>query len=59
MADGRDHTPCCAREGVPDLCQDVCKGQYTPITDHLRTHVSCAAHTEPALACISRGVSEY
>ncbi|XP_026478463.1 Ig-like and fibronectin type-III domain-containing protein 2 [Ctenocephalides felis] len=57
MADGRDHTPCCAREGVPDLCQDVCKGQYTPITDHLRTHVSCAAHTEPALACISRGVN--
>ncbi|KAK7792924.1 hypothetical protein R5R35_008001 [Gryllus longicercus] len=56
MADGRNHVPCCARQRVPDICQDVCRGEYTVITDNIKTHFSCAAYTEPTLACIAEGV---
>ncbi|CAB3371385.1 Hypothetical predicted protein [Cloeon dipterum] len=56
MADGRDHTACCAKEGVIDLCIDVCRGDYTPSTDKIKTHYSCDAYTERALACIAKGV---
>ena len=24
MADGRNHVPCCERNQVPDICQDMC-----------------------------------
>lgn len=56
MADGRNHVPCCAKQRVPDICQDVCRGEYTVITDNIKTHFSCAAYTEPTLACIAEGV---
>ena len=26
MADGRNHVPCCERNQVPDVCQDMCIG---------------------------------
>ena len=26
MADGRNHVPCCERNQVPDICQDMCIG---------------------------------
>lgn len=56
MADGRNHVPCCVEEKVPDICQDVCRGEYTVITDNIKTHFSCAAYTEQTLACIVEGI---
>ncbi|XP_077284865.1 Ig-like and fibronectin type-III domain-containing protein 2 isoform X2 [Arctopsyche grandis] len=56
MADGRDHVPCCIQERVPDICQDVCRGEYTIITDNIKTHFSCSAYTEQTLACIVEGI---
>lgn len=55
-ADGRNHVPCCIQEGVPDICQDVCRGEYTVITDNIKTHFSCSAYTEETLACIVEGI---
>ncbi|KAL3272723.1 hypothetical protein HHI36_014185 [Cryptolaemus montrouzieri] len=56
MADGRNHVPCCIQERVPDICQDVCRGSYTEITDNIKTHFSCSAYTEQTLACIVEGI---
>ncbi|XP_021960351.1 Ig-like and fibronectin type-III domain-containing protein 1 [Folsomia candida] len=56
MADGRDHVPCCVREGVPDICQDLCRGEYTIVTDNVKTHFSCPTFIERTLACIADGV---
>lgn len=59
FADGRDHTACCAREGVIDLCIDVCRGVYTPSTGKIKNYYSCDAFTERALACVAKGVGEW
>ncbi|KDR18237.1 Ig-like and fibronectin type-III domain-containing protein 1 [Zootermopsis nevadensis] len=56
MADGRNHVPCCIQEAVPDICQDVCRGEYTVITDNIKTHFSCSAYTEQTLSCIVEGI---
>ncbi|CAH0755584.1 unnamed protein product [Diatraea saccharalis] len=56
MADGRNHVPCCIQEHVPDICQDVCRGEFTPVTDNIKTHYSCAAYMEKTLACIVEGI---
>nr|CAI5827663.1 unnamed protein product [Callosobruchus analis] len=56
MADGRNHVPCCIQERVPDICQDVCRGEYTAITDNIKTHFSCSTYTEQTLACIVEGI---
>ncbi|KAL1122201.1 hypothetical protein AAG570_003606, partial [Ranatra chinensis] len=56
MADGRNHVPCCIEEKVPDICQDVCRGEYTVITDNIKTHFSCSAYTDQTLACIVEGI---
>ncbi|XP_018795157.1 PREDICTED: Ig-like and fibronectin type-III domain-containing protein 2 isoform X1 [Bactrocera latifrons] len=56
MADGRDHVPCCVDKQIPDLCQDMCRGEYTPFTDLLKTRVSCVHHTLSGLQCILQGV---
>lgn len=56
MADGRNHVACCEQKKVPDLCQDMCRGEYTPFTDLLKSRVSCVAHTLPALQCILDGI---
>lgn len=58
MADGRNHVPCCVQKQIPDLCQDMCRGEYIPFTDMLRTRVSCEQHTLSALQCILKGVHE-
>lgn len=58
MADGRNHVPCCIQENVPDICQDVCRGEYTIITDNIKTHFSCSAYTEQTLACIVEGIGK-
>lgn len=57
--DGRNHVPCCVQEGVPDICQDVCRGEYTMITDNIKTHFSCSAYTEQTLACIVEGIGKF
>lgn len=56
MADGRNHVPCCERKKIPDICQDMCQGDYTPFTDYLKSRVSCVAHTLPGLQCILEGI---
>lgn len=56
MADGRNHMNCCEKKKIPDLCQDMCRGEYTPFTDHLRSRVSCAAYTIAGLECILEGI---
>lgn len=56
MADGRNHVPCCQRNLVPDVCQDMCVGEYTVQTDDVRTHLSCGGYTAPTLACIAEGI---
>ncbi|XP_012543960.1 Ig-like and fibronectin type-III domain-containing protein 1 isoform X2 [Bombyx mori] len=56
MADGRNHVPCCVQEHVPDICQDVCRGEFTPVTDNIKTHYSCASYMEKTLACIVEGI---
>lgn len=58
-ADGRNHVPCCIDEGVPDICQDVCRGEYTMITDNIKTHFSCSAYTEKTLSCIVEGIGKH
>uniref|UniRef100_A0A2A4J0V7 Domain of unknown function DB domain-containing protein n=1 Tax=Heliothis virescens TaxID=7102 RepID=A0A2A4J0V7_HELVI len=58
MADGRNHVPCCVQERVPDICQDVCRGEFTPVTDNIKTHYSCASYMEKTLACIVEGIGE-
>ncbi|ODM96583.1 Ig-like and fibronectin type-III domain-containing protein C25G4.10 [Orchesella cincta] len=56
MADGRDHVPCCIREQVPDICQDLCRGEYTVVTDNVKTHFSCPTYIERTLSCIADGI---
>lgn len=56
MADGRNHVPCCVEKQIPDLCQDMCRGEYTPFTDKLKTRVSCVQHTLTGLQCILKGI---
>lgn len=56
MSDSRNHVPCCMEQGIPDICQDVCRGEYTLITDNIKTHFSCSAYTEQTLACIVKGI---
>ena len=58
FADGRDHVPCCVREGVPDICQDLCRGEYTTVTDNVKTHFSCPSYIERTLSCIADGVGK-
>ena len=56
MADGRDHMPCCRAAAIPEVCTDLCRGEYNQQTDLLKTQFSCAAHTPATLACIAAGV---
>lgn len=58
MTDGRNHVPCCIQEKIPDICQDICKGEYAPMTDNIKTHVSCSAYMEQTLACIVGGIGK-
>ncbi|GBP57931.1 Ig-like and fibronectin type-III domain-containing protein 2 [Eumeta japonica] len=57
MADGRNHVPCCAQQRVPDICQDVCRGEFTPVTDNIKTHYSCATYMDATLYCIVEGIA--
>lgn len=59
MADYRNHVPCCQEQNIPDLCQDVCRGEYTMITDNIKTHFSCSAYTEQTLTCIATGIGKF
>lgn len=56
--DGRDHEGCCIKERVPDICRDLCRGEYTTVTDNVKTHFSCPSHIERTLSCIADGVGK-
>lgn len=55
MADGRNHVPCCEKKNIPDICRDICHGEYTPFSDKLKSRISCAPFTIPALECVLEG----
>eukprot|EP00090_Calanus_glacialis_P031499 TRINITY_DN5209_c0_g1_i1.p1 TRINITY_DN5209_c0_g1~~TRINITY_DN5209_c0_g1_i1.p1 ORF type:complete len:1460 (-),score=250.05 TRINITY_DN5209_c0_g1_i1:454-4833(-) len=56
MADGRNHMPCCLEAGIPDVCTDLCRGEYTVQTDKIKSLFSCSSYTAPTLACIAAGI---
>eukprot|EP00092_Neocalanus_flemingeri_P093803 GFUD01119242.1.p1 GENE.GFUD01119242.1~~GFUD01119242.1.p1 ORF type:complete len:1460 (+),score=180.34 GFUD01119242.1:219-4598(+) len=56
MADGRNHMPCCVEAGIPEVCTDLCRGEYTVQTDNIKSMFSCSAYTAPTLACIAAGI---
>lgn len=56
VKDGRNHVPCCQNQGVPDICQDICRGEYLIPSDDIRTHVSCSSYTDQTLTCIAEGI---
>ena len=56
MADGRNHMPCCVEAGIPDVCTDLCRGEYTEQTDKIKSLFSCSTYTAPTLACIAAGI---
>ena len=56
MADGRDHLPCCLDQGIPEVCSDLCRGEYTVQQDNIKSLFSCSSYTAPTLACIAVGV---
>ena len=58
MADGRDHLPCCLSQGIPEVCSDLCRGEYTVQQDSIKSLFSCSAYTAPTLACIAVGVGK-
>ena len=58
MADGRNHMPCCVTAGIPEVCTDLCRGEYTVQTDNIKTMFSCSSYTAPTLACIADGIGE-
>ena len=39
-------------------CSDLCRGEYTPQSDNIKSLFSCSAYTAPTLACIAVGVGE-
>lgn len=43
---------------MPDICQDLCRGEYTMQEDRIQSHFSCTAYTEATLMCISEGIGE-
>ena len=58
MADGRNHMPCCLEAGIPDVCTDLCRGEYTVQTDKIKSLFSCSSYTAPTLACIAAGIGK-
>ena len=42
---------------IPDVCQDMCYGEYSVHNDDARSHVACNTFTAPTLACIAEGVN--
>lgn len=36
----------------------MCRGEYTPFTDYLKSRISCSAHTIPGLECILEGIQK-
>jgi DB module len=54
MADGRNHMPCCEKKMIPDLCQDMCRGEYTPFSDLLKSRISCAV-----MNCLSFKLKQF
>ncbi|KAJ8318058.1 hypothetical protein KUTeg_003149 [Tegillarca granosa] len=53
-ADGRDHTPCCLREGITQQkCLDLC--DYTPSV-YLDSDAECIKHTAEYAKCFREGI---
>lgn len=52
LADGRDHTPCCARKQIPPLCQELCTGNVTNINFQ---YFRCLSYMPELSSCMLEG----
>ena len=52
LADGRDHSPCCAERGVPAECGELCSGNLTQLSFR---HFSCLQYMQVMSSCLLEG----
>merc|ERR1719410_885684 len=52
LADGRDHSGCCARVGLPPLCQELCTGNVTDINFK---YFHCLSYMPQLSTCLLEG----
>lgn len=48
-AGGRDHTQCCSRRGVPNVCLDRCRGVVSPV------NTDCMTYAGNIIQCLEEG----
>ncbi|XP_048248663.1 Ig-like and fibronectin type-III domain-containing protein 1 [Haliotis rufescens] len=54
LAGGRNHTPCCMSNKVPDVCLGLCSGSPPPLSWN---HTHCVLHMHIINACVQQGYS--
>ena len=52
LADGQDHTPCCAARNIPVLCQKLCSGNVTDINFKF---FRCLSYMDEMSSCMLEG----
>ena len=52
LADGKDHTPCCAAKQIPPLCQELCSGNVTDINFK---YFRCLSYMTELSSCMLEG----
>jgi len=52
LADGQDHSPCCAAKGLPPLCQELCSGNVTDINYE---YFHCLSYMSELSSCMLEG----
>jgi len=52
LADGRDHTPCCAAKNLPPVCQELCSGNVTNINFN---YFKCLSYMPEMSSCLLEG----
>lgn len=52
----RDHTPCCKRNSLPDVCLPLCAGQ---IMNNSVDYISCVIRMPIINACIQEGRGQF
>jgi len=56
LGDGRDHLPCCVDAGIPEMCSDLCKGEFNTKTGSIKITSTCREFVQPTLSCIATGI---
>lgn len=52
LADGRDHSPCCAAKQIPPICQELCSGKVTDINFK---YFRCLSYMPQLSSCMLEG----